>query len=251
LLHHFVEDGPGGFVHLVELVNAASTAIGQNQGTGLQDHLLGLGVTSDIGCQTDSRRTLTTGVDTTGGNLMHVTQKLGLGGRRVTAKQDVNITTVARVTTLLEGLVGTAEHLQQNTLLHIVRLVDTGGQGPRQQLVDVRTGSSAFNLLLFLGRDLAGLVGLGSLLGHLLLDGGHVNAHLLAVNLLHMQDIDVGLEESLLRALTSTDAHRVGTENTRHLDTVTSFADIDQFVVDTQRHRVRGLAIRDVVWGFL
>ena len=39
LLHDLVQHGPGGVVHLVELVNAADSVVGQNQRTSLKNRI--------------------------------------------------------------------------------------------------------------------------------------------------------------------------------------------------------------------
>ena len=53
LLHDFVQDRAGRIVHLVELVNAADTAVGQDERTRFQHKLTGFRVASDVGCETD------------------------------------------------------------------------------------------------------------------------------------------------------------------------------------------------------
>ena len=53
---YLVEDGAGCFVHLVKLVNAADAVVGQDEGSRLQDHLLGVRVLGDVGRQTDGAR---------------------------------------------------------------------------------------------------------------------------------------------------------------------------------------------------
>jgi len=106
LLHDFVQDRAGGFRHLVELVNAADTAVGEDERTRLEDELARLRITGDVRGQTDGRRTLSARVDAARGDLVHVGQHLRLRCRRVTAEQDVDIATVLGAGTLLESLVG-------------------------------------------------------------------------------------------------------------------------------------------------
>merc|ERR1712118_514895 len=54
LLHHFMENGPRVLIHLVELVNATDTTVRKHQGAALQNEILGVWISGDIGCQTNA-----------------------------------------------------------------------------------------------------------------------------------------------------------------------------------------------------
>ena len=66
-----------------------------------------------------------------------------------------------------------------------------------------------------------------------------------------MQHINVRLEKRLLRTLARIDSHRVASENASYFHTITSFADVHQFIVHAERNGVWCLTVRDIVRGFL
>lgn len=89
--HDFVENTPSRVGHLVKLVDAADSAVGENErSTGgdeleggsnegsankdepLEDELLRVGVARDVGGQSDGRRSLAGRVDTTRSDLVNV-----------------------------------------------------------------------------------------------------------------------------------------------------------------------------------
>jgi hypothetical protein len=182
LFHHFVEDGTGSVGHLVELVNAADTAVGEDESTRFEDELLRVGVTGNIGGKTDGGGTLSGGVDTTGSDLVYVLcvregsawckneerkkkahlQDLTLTCTGITDEKDVDVTPVprsSRSSTLRQALVRSAEELEKNTLLDIVHLEDTRGERPREVVVDVGTARSLDEALLELRLGGGGTIG--------------------------------------------------------------------------------------------
>jgi len=66
-----------------------------------------------------------------------------------------------------------------------------------------------------------------------------------------VQNIDISLEQGLDRPLPRIDSDGVTPEDACDFDTVAGFAYVDELFVSTQRDRVRGLAIWDVVGCFL
>jgi hypothetical protein len=62
-----------------------------------------------------------------------------------------------------------------------------------------------------------------------------------------VQRIDVCLEDVLDRPLARVDADLIALENTGYLDSITSFTDVDKFVISTQRHRVWCLTVWNIV----
>ena len=93
--HHFVKHAPSRVRHLVKLVNAADTAIAQDESTTedkdcgasvrvskscrgagwsapLQHKLLRVRITGDVGRETNSRRSLSRCVDTSRCDLVHI-----------------------------------------------------------------------------------------------------------------------------------------------------------------------------------
>ncbi len=86
-----MEDDSAVVVHLVELINAADTTITEDNGTRLENELLGLRVLGDVGGETDGGRALSGGVDSSGRDLVDVAEDLGLGGGGVTDQETVDL----------------------------------------------------------------------------------------------------------------------------------------------------------------
>lgn len=177
-----------GVVHLVELVDAAHATIGEDERSRLKDELSALRVAGHVRRETDGGRTFTAGVDTPGSDLVDIGQDLRLGGRGVTAEQHVDVSTVLWASSFLEGLVRAAEQLEEDTLLHVIQLVDRRCQRAGKQFVDIRTSCGLLDLLFLLGSHLpyflkAGAVDVGFLVFSLV-KGRHVGTQSLPVDLL-------------------------------------------------------------------
>jgi hypothetical protein len=69
---------------------------------------------------------------------VNIGEQLGLGCSGITAQQDVQLRTEIATTSLGEVLARAAKKLEQDTLLDVLVLIDGGGDGPSQPLVDVR-----------------------------------------------------------------------------------------------------------------
>lgn len=183
---------------------------------------------------------------------MHVLEELGLGGGGVAAEEDVDVPAVFGVAAFIEGFVGTAEKLQQDALLYVVHLVDAGGEGSGEKLVDVGAGGCIFDLLLFVFGDLASLLGaLGDLLGQLLLDGCRINSYSPLVHLLDVEGVDIGFVHTFHGALPGVYADLIALENAGNLDAVASLAEVHQLVERAYRDRVRRLAVWNIIGCFL
>jgi len=134
--NYLVQDSARELTHLVELVNAADTVVGEDEGARLQHILARLHVLGHEGGEADGRRALATRVLGARHQPVDVLQELGLGGARVAAQQDVDLG--ARVILLVAVLAlrvvalrhlgrllgrvrdhaGAAEQLQQDALCH-------------------------------------------------------------------------------------------------------------------------------------
>ena len=68
---------------------------------------------------------------------MNVSKQLRLGSAGVSAQQDVQLCTEVAAARLGEVLPRAAKQLEQDPLLDVLVLVDGGGDGPGQPLVDV------------------------------------------------------------------------------------------------------------------
>ena len=53
--HHLVQHTASSIRHLIELVNAAHTAVTEDQSTTLQDELLGIRISGHVSRETDCR----------------------------------------------------------------------------------------------------------------------------------------------------------------------------------------------------
>jgi hypothetical protein len=146
--YYLVQDSSRIVAHLVELVNAADTVVGQYERTRLQHVLARLDILGDEGGETDRARALATCVLSARHQSVDVLQQLRLGRARVTAQQQVDLTTrvVTHVVALLvfvAHLLGSvlvesgrrlarlhgrraAEELQQDALLDVLVLENVG-----------------------------------------------------------------------------------------------------------------------------
>lgn len=131
LLHDFVQDRAGGVGHLVELVDAADAAVGEDEGAGFEHHLPRFRVSAHVRGQANGGGTFAAGVDATRGDSVDVAQDLGFGCGRVTAEEDIDIAAVFGAAAFREGFVRAAEQLQQDPFLDIVHFVDAGREGSR------------------------------------------------------------------------------------------------------------------------
>ena len=70
--HNLVQYTSCRIGHLVKLVDAAYTAVGEDEGSTLQHELLRVWVSGHICCETDCRRAFARGVDASRGDLVHI-----------------------------------------------------------------------------------------------------------------------------------------------------------------------------------
>lgn len=89
MLHGLVNSDLILDVHLVELIDAADTVVGEHQSASFDAELSRLWVFLHTGRQTSSIGSLTTTVDGTGQELRDVLEELRLGGGRVS--DDANV----------------------------------------------------------------------------------------------------------------------------------------------------------------
>jgi hypothetical protein len=85
----------------------SSTSVRQNKSSGFENDFLSLWVFSDVNSQTHCGTASARGVDASGSNFMNVLEKLGLCSRRVSAKQNVDLSSEA--TTACELFANTAK----------------------------------------------------------------------------------------------------------------------------------------------
>ena len=175
---------------------------------------------------------------------MDVLEHLGLRRGRITAEQDIDVASVFGRATLFETLVRASEELEKNALLHIVHFVDRRCQRSRKQLVDVWPSGSSLDLFLFFLCNFARLLDAASnLIRELLLDCCRIDAHSSLVDLLHVQTINVRLEDVLHGPLPRVDANLVAFKDTGYLDSITGLTNVNQLIVSAERDGVRRLSI--------
>jgi hypothetical protein len=102
-----VQDVSCVVIHLIEFVDTADTSVRQNKSSGFENDFLSLWVFSDVNSQTHCGTASARGVDASGSNFMNVLEKLGLCSRRVSAKQNVDLSSEA--TTACELFANTAK----------------------------------------------------------------------------------------------------------------------------------------------
>lgn len=78
--------------NLVKLIDQADSFVSKHKGSSLERPLSGDGVALDVGGQADRWRTLTGGENDSRRGLLDVLQKLRLGGPRIAADQNVDVT---------------------------------------------------------------------------------------------------------------------------------------------------------------
>jgi hypothetical protein len=74
-----------------------------------------------------------------------------------------------------------------------------------------------------------------------------VNSNSFFINALDMNNVNIGLEESLDCSAASVFTNWDTTEDPSHLDAVTRLGNIDEVIKDTHGDRVRGLPVRDFI----
>lgn len=104
-------------VHLVELINAANTVVGEHQGTGLYTEVSSFWVLNDTSRKTCSTRGFSTGVNGARKELTDVFQELGFGSSWITYDANIDVTT--KFEAFLSLFLDTTEELQENSLLNI------------------------------------------------------------------------------------------------------------------------------------
>jgi len=91
LLHHFVNVCSISFIHFVKLIDAADAGIRQNEGTTFKNNLAGIWIFEDGSCETNSRRSLTRGVNGSWSKRRDMLQKLRLGNTWVTHQKAIDL----------------------------------------------------------------------------------------------------------------------------------------------------------------
>jgi hypothetical protein len=153
LLHGLVDGGAVLVGHLVELVDAADAAVGEDERAALEHPLARHGVLVDGRGEADGGRALARGVDAAGGGLLDVLEDLGLGRARVAEDEDVDV--AADAVLLVDVLLAPAEHGQRHRHLDVPVAVDGGGDGLDDALDHVRRVLDAVDLLAVLGGHVA------------------------------------------------------------------------------------------------
>ena len=145
LFHNLMDSGTIVGAHLIELINADDTAVGENHSTGLEAALLGEGVSGNGGGETDTGGTATRGRDGVGRDVHAEAEQLRLTARGITDHQDVGVTTKAgAVAELLHNTTG--EH-EDKTLLNPVVAPDVRGERTAEDVHGVVAGGDLLELL--------------------------------------------------------------------------------------------------------
>jgi len=103
-------------VHLIELVDADDSPIGQYHGTGFEVPVARVAVYDDGGGEADRGRAAPGGVDAEGRDVEDVAEELRLGGGGVAYHHDVDVAT--EVGAVFEDFFRAAEELQEQGFLH-------------------------------------------------------------------------------------------------------------------------------------
>mmetsp|Transcript_19469 Transcript_19469/g.34720 ORF Transcript_19469/g.34720 Transcript_19469/m.34720 type:complete len:374 (+) Transcript_19469:648-1769(+) len=157
LLHGLMDGNAILHVHLVKLVNANNTAIGQNHGATFQGEPVA--VTDDGSCETCSAAAFATGVHSNWSCLVGKLQELTLGSAWVSEEKHVDV--ASHASSVREALARASEEQAGDGPLHIVHDVlgacaNGGGDGPVNHVPDVRVLRQRVEALLLLGADVQG-----------------------------------------------------------------------------------------------
>ena len=74
--HGLMENGTCLIIHFVELIDAADALIGKDKCSALQYSFMGVRILSDVRCESYGTRTLSTGIDTPGCQLVDISKTL-------------------------------------------------------------------------------------------------------------------------------------------------------------------------------
>eukprot|EP00438_Fugacium_kawagutii_P014072 Skav204179 [mRNA] locus=scaffold903:612501:622626:+ [translate_table: standard] len=130
LLHDFMKNCSGILIHLVKLIDTAKAAVRQNEGTTLQDQLLGHRIFVDGGGQTHGTAAFARGVYPSRCQLVGVLQQLRLCRRRVATQQSIDLGSASPLGR--DGLWGTSKELTKQTFLHLIFFKNGGCKGVDQ-----------------------------------------------------------------------------------------------------------------------
>ena len=211
LLHGLVDSDTVVLAHLVELIDADQTTVGQHHGTSLQTTLASVGIGGDGSRQTDAGRSLTGGRNGEGGNDHGRTEELTLGRRRITDHEDVDVTT--EMGAVVEILLHTRKKLKGQSLLDDLVTVDGGGDTAAEDGKDVVALADGPDGTDILGRE--------------------VEVADIPAKDLDVVDQDHRLEEAGGGGLTGGRGGR-GTVDTDDLNAITGLDPVDEVVVQDQ-----------------
>ena len=117
-----MQDHPSAVVHFVKLIDTAYATVWEDQGTTLEDELLGLWVTSDVNSKTHCWTSFARGVDTSGSDFVHILQQLRFGGWRVSTQKNIDFTSEPSSTTVLELFRNSTKKLTEYSLFDVLIL---------------------------------------------------------------------------------------------------------------------------------
>lgn len=123
------------FRHLVKLVDADDTSVGEDHCACFESAIARLLVGCDRRRQTDAGRATTGGGDGERGSVEDETEHLTLGGTRVADHEDVDVTT--QVSSVRQVLLDTAEEKQEHRLLDVIGTVDRRCERLPQEFVRI------------------------------------------------------------------------------------------------------------------
>ncbi len=110
MLHSLVNGSPVMFIHLIELINQTDSFVGQNKCSRLKYPFVASEILFDTCCETDSRSSLTSCIDTPVEGLLDALEELGLGSSRVSDHEDIDIP--SNLVGALSNLLHSSEHSQ-------------------------------------------------------------------------------------------------------------------------------------------
>lgn len=151
LFHGLVDSDTVVLAHLIELIDADQTTIGQHHGTSLQATFASVRVGRDGSSQTDAGRSLTSGRNSEGGNDHGRAEELTLGRRRIADHEDVDITT--KMGAVVKILLHTRKKLKSQSLLDDLMTVDGRGDTAAEDGKDIVTLADGTDGTDILGRE--------------------------------------------------------------------------------------------------
>jgi hypothetical protein len=97
-----VKNNSGVVIHLIELIDAADSSVGEHKSSGLENSLFSLRIFCDVDSQTDGGRAFSGSVNTSRSDFMNVLEDLGFGSRWVSNEKNVDLSSESASSTLLE-----------------------------------------------------------------------------------------------------------------------------------------------------